>query len=210
MYHNKKDTAHTKIDTTAQQIDLETPSKAPVSPPSKAFVHRFHNLRCSDLSPSSLHHINSVKHQEHECSQSSVLTPVQKHSQLLLVSLHDDLLSLIPDPILLLVRAFQQPPGCIPTTCPPGCTSPSTKPRHRHYSILESEILNLTHHIGSLHPSSPTIDITCVLNTVRSLQICVSEAIHNSEDDELMLVEETLLLALHVLRREKSYRRAPE
>ena len=38
----------------------------------------------------------------------------------------------------------------------------------------------------------------------------MSEAIQNSEDDELMLVEETPLLALHVLRREKSYRRAPE
>jgi hypothetical protein len=44
---------------------------------------------------------------------------------------------------------------------------------------------------------------------VRSLQIGVSEAIHNSEDDELKLVEETLLLVLHVLRRAKSYRRVP-
>jgi hypothetical protein len=43
---------------------------------------------------------------------------------------------------------------------------------------------------------------------VRSLQTGVSEAIHNSEDDELMLVDETLLLVLHVLRHANSYRRA--
>jgi hypothetical protein len=60
--------------------------------------------------------------------------------------------------------------------------------------MLESEILHLANHIGSLHLSSSTIDNTCVSNYVRSLQIGVSEAIHNSEDDELFLVEETLLL----------------
>jgi hypothetical protein len=43
---------------------------------------------------------------------------------------------------------------------------------------------------------------------VRSLHIGESEAIHNSEDDEMMLIEETLLLVLHVLRRAKTYRRA--
>ncbi len=35
----------------------------------------------------------------------------------------------------------------------------------------------------------------------------MSEAIHNSEDDKLLLVEETLLLVLHVLHRANSYRR---
>jgi hypothetical protein len=34
----------------------------------------------------------------------------------------------------------------------------------------------------------------------------VSEAIHNSEDDKLLIVEETLLLVLHVLCSAKSYR----
>jgi hypothetical protein len=58
----------------------------------------------------------------------------------------------------------------------------------------------LAHNNGTLHQSSPTIDITCVSNNVRSLQIGVSEAIHNSQDDELMLIEETLLLVLRVLR----------
>ena len=55
-------------------------------------------------------------------------------------------------------------------------------------------------HLGSLHSSLSTIDITCVSNNVRSLQTGVSEAIHNSEDDELFLVEEA--------RRANSYRRA--
>ncbi len=36
----------------------------------------------------------------------------------------------------------------------------------------------------------------------------MSDAIHNSEDHELLLVEETLLLALHVMRRAKSHRHA--
>jgi hypothetical protein len=36
----------------------------------------------------------------------------------------------------------------------------------------------------------------------------VSEAIHNSDDDKLLLIEETLLLVLHALRRANSYRRA--
>ncbi len=60
-----------------------------------------------------------------------------------------------------------------------------------HYPIMDSEILDLVHHICTLHPSLPTIDITCALNNVRSLQIGVSEAIQNSQDDELMPIEET-------------------
>jgi hypothetical protein len=83
-------------------------------------------------------------------------------------------------------------------------------PEHAHlYPILESEILHLANQVGSIHPFSSIIDITCVSYNVRSLQIGVSEVIHNSEDDKLMLVEETLLLVFHVMHRAKSYRRVP-
>ncbi len=36
MHHTNQGTAHIKIDTTTQPNDLETPPKAPLSPPSKA------------------------------------------------------------------------------------------------------------------------------------------------------------------------------
>ena len=119
-------------------------------------------------------------------------------------------LEVIPAPTLQLVRVYQQSSGCITTTCTPDCPSPSTTLRHRHYPLLESEILHLAHHIGTLHQFSTAIDITCVINNVRSLQDGVSEVIHNYQDDDMMLIEETLLLVLHVLRRAKTYRRAPE
>ncbi len=96
---------------------------------------------------------------------------------------------LLPAPTLQLVRAFQQPSECIPTPYPPDCTSPPPTLRQRHYPILKSEILHLTHHIGTLHPSSPTIDITCVTINVRSFQIGVDD-----EDNEMMLIEETFCL----------------
>jgi hypothetical protein len=73
---------------------------------------------------------------------------------------------------------------------------------------LEPEILHLATHLGSLHSSSSTIDITCVSSNAKSLHTGVSEAIHNSDNDELLLIEETLLLVLHVLRRANSYGRA--
>jgi hypothetical protein len=91
---------------------------------------------------------------------------------------------------------------------PPTATSSPTTIKHRHYPLLESEILHLTTHLGSLHSSSSTIDITCVSYNVKSLHTGVSEVLHNSDDDDLLLIEETLLLVLHVLRRANSYRRA--
>jgi hypothetical protein len=144
-----------------------------------------------------------------KCNTIPVLTPLQRHSQTLLSSFSAELLSLLPASTLQLVKTFQQPPGCTPTTCPPTGTSSPTTLKHRHYPLLEPEILHLATHLGSLHSSLSTIDITCVSNNVRSLHTGVSEAIHNSEDDALLLVEETLLLVLHVLRRANLYRRAP-
>jgi hypothetical protein len=175
---------------------LETPPKAPLSPPSKAFAHRLDNSRTSGLlSPSPVTHTNTATSTEPECHTIPVLAPLHRNSQDLLSSFSAKLLSLLPAPTLQLVRAFQQLSGCISTTYyPPDITHPSNAPTHRHYPMLESEILHLANHIGSLHLSSSTIDNTCVSNYVRSLQIGVSEAIHNSEDDELFLVEETLLL----------------
>ena len=195
MYHNTQDTSHTKIDTTTQLNDLETPSKAPHSPPSKAFVHMLDNSRSSGLYPPFFSNTNPATLQAHECSQSALLASLQRHSQLLLASLPDVILSLLPDPALQPVRAFQQPPGCTPTACPPAGTSPPHTLKYRHYyPLLESEILHLAHHIGSLHSFLPTIDITSVTSNVRALQIGVSEAIHNSEDVELIPVEKRFCL----------------
>jgi hypothetical protein len=142
MYHTNQHTAHSKINTTIQANDLETPPKAPLSPPSKAFVHRLDNSRNSDLSPPFLSNTNPATPRAHKCSQSALLPPLQRHSQFLLASLPDAILSLLPDLTLQLVRAFQQPPGYTPTACPPTGTSPTPTPTHRHYPLLEPEILH--------------------------------------------------------------------
>jgi hypothetical protein len=198
----------TRIDTTTQPNDLETPPKAFPSPPSKAFVHRLYNSRTSGLSPSPVTHTNTATPREPECHTISVLTPLQRHSQTLLSYFSAELLSLLPASILQLVRTFQQPPGCTPTTCPPAGTSSPTTLKQSHYPLLEPEILHSATNLGSLHSSSSTIDITCVSNNVKSLHTGVSDAIHNSDNDELLLIEETFLLVLHVLRLADSYRHA--
>jgi hypothetical protein len=131
MYHTNQDTAHTKIDTTTQPNNLEIPSKAPLSPPSKAFAHRLDNSRTSGLSPSPVTHTNTAISREPECHTIPVLTPIQRNSQDLLSPFSAELLSTLPTPTLQLVRAFQQLSGCITTTYPPDIT-------HRHYPILES------------------------------------------------------------------------
>jgi hypothetical protein len=208
MHHTNQGTAHTKIDTTTHPNNLETPPKAPLSPPSKAFVHRLYNSRTSGLPHSPVTLTNTTTPREPECHTIPVLTPLQRHSKTLLSSFSVELLSLLPNSTLQLVRTFQQPPGCTPSTYLPTGTSPPTTLRHRHYPLLEPEILHLATHLGSLHSSSSTIDITCVSNNVRSLHTGVSEVLHNSDDDDLLLIEETLLLVLHVLRRANSYRRA--
>ncbi len=153
-------------------------------------------------------HTNTATPREPECHTIPVLTPLQRHSQTLLSSFSAKLLSLLPVSTLQLVRTFQQAPGCTPTTCPQTGTSPPATLRHHHYPLLEPEILHLATHLGSLNSFLSTIDITCVSNNTKSLHTGVSEAIHNTDDDELLLIEETLLLVLHVLRRANSYRRA--
>ncbi len=156
MHHTNQGTAHTKIDTIAQPNDLEMPPKAPLSPPSKAFVHRLYNSRTSGLSPSPATHTNTATPREPECHTIPVLTPLQRHSQTLLSSFSAELLSLLHASTLQLVRTFQQPPGCTPTTCPPTGTSPPTTLRHRHFSLLEPKILRLATHLGSLYSSLST------------------------------------------------------
>jgi hypothetical protein len=161
MHHTNQGTAHTKIDTTTQPNDLEMPPKA--------FVHRLYNSRTSGLSPSPVTHTNTATPREPECHTIPVLTPLQRHSQTLLSSYSVELLPLLPASTLQLVRTFQQPPGCTPTLCPPTGTSSPPTPTHCHYHLMEPEILQLATHLGSLHSSWSTIDITCVSNNAKSL-----------------------------------------
>jgi hypothetical protein len=126
MHHTNQGTAHTKIDTTTQPNDLETPPKAPLSPLSKAFVHRLYNSHTCGRSPSPVTHTNTATTREPKYHTIPVLTSLQKNSQTLFSSFSAEILSLLPASTLQLVRAVQQPPGCTPTTCPPNGTSPPT------------------------------------------------------------------------------------
>ncbi len=97
MYHNKKNTALTNIDTTTQQNDLETPQKLlfhPLrKPPSTGSI--------TSAAMAFLLHLWAALTQPHSKNTSVanlLITPLQEHSQLLLASIPDVILSLPPAP----------------------------------------------------------------------------------------------------------------
>jgi hypothetical protein len=123
MHHTNQGTEHTKIDTTTQPNDLETPPKAPLSPPSKAFVHRLYNSRTSGLPPSPVLHTNTATPREPECHTIPVLTPLQRHSQTLLSSF------LLNSCLSYLIQLFNL-----------------SEPSNSHQGALPQHALQLAHH----------------------------------------------------------------